>query len=149
MHFKTNRTKVHASCVQTNVQFSANVWTLRMITMVPREQGVDCSRPAWINPRGPMVLIDVVSTNRSPDAANQRWQRPGSLATSTQSSDTTTVRCFANVRRFDRLYSRLCCILNPTLPRLRIPRSTDWRNTTFRSTLSNYICTASVKSPKT
>ena len=55
-----------------------------------------------------MVLTDVVGTNRSPDAANQRWQRPGSLATSTQSSDTY-------VRRFDVLQmsdASIGCILD-------------------------------------
>ena len=40
--------------------------------------------PAWKNPRGPIVLVDVAGTNRSPDAADLRCERPGSEATGMQ-----------------------------------------------------------------
>ena len=33
--------------------------------------------PAWKNPRGPIVLVEVASTDRSPDAADLRCDRPG------------------------------------------------------------------------
>ena len=37
--------------------------------------------PAWNNPRGPIVLVEVAGTNRSPDAADLRCERPESEAT--------------------------------------------------------------------
>ena len=40
--------------------------------------------PAWKNPRGPIVLVEVAGTYRSPDAADLRWERPGSAATGIQ-----------------------------------------------------------------
>ena len=50
MPFKTNKTAQRCMPVvyvfEQKVQFSAIVQTLRMITMGPREQDVDCSRSA-------------------------------------------------------------------------------------------------------
>ena len=40
--------------------------------------------PAWKNPRGSIVLVEVAGTNRSPDAADLRCERPGSEATGMQ-----------------------------------------------------------------
>ena len=40
--------------------------------------------PAWKNPRGPIVLVEVAGTDRSPDFADLRCERPGSEATGMQ-----------------------------------------------------------------